>query len=69
MIDDNEHALSRSYENRYQSYLLADQLRQSSDDLTRFARTYVVTGDEKYEDYYFQVLAIRNGDKATPQEL
>ena len=30
---------------RYQSYLLADELRQSSDDLTRLARTYAVTGD------------------------
>lgn len=30
---------------RYQSTILADELRQSSDDLTRLARTYVVTGD------------------------
>jgi hypothetical protein len=28
---------------RYQSTLLADELRQSSDDLTRMARTYVIT--------------------------
>jgi methyl-accepting chemotaxis protein len=34
---------------RYRSYLLADELRQSSDDLTRLARTYVVTGDARYE--------------------
>ena len=27
---------------RYNSYLLADELRQSSDDLTRLARTYVL---------------------------
>jgi hypothetical protein len=32
---------------RYLSYQAADELRQSSDDLTRLARTYVVTGDEK----------------------
>lgn len=52
---------------RYQSYLLADELRQSSDDLTRLARTYVVTGDSKWEDQYFQVLAIRNGEQPRPQ--
>lgn len=34
---------------RYASYLLADELRQSSDDLTRLARTYVVSGDPKWE--------------------
>ena len=37
--------LIHSEEVRYQSYLLADELRQSSDDLTRFARTYVLTGE------------------------
>ncbi len=54
--------------NRYQSYLLADELRQSSDDLTRLARTYVVTGDPKWEEQYFQVLAIRNGEAPRPQQ-
>ncbi len=55
-------------ENRYRSYLLADELRQSSDDLTRLARTYVVTGEDKWEEQYFQVLAIRNGEAPRPQE-
>ena len=59
--------LSKVYENRYLSYLLADELRQSSDDLTRFARTYVVTGDPRYEQMYHQVLAIRNGTAPRPQ--
>ena len=35
------------------SLQLADELRQSSDDLTRLARTYVVTGDSKWEEQYF----------------
>jgi methyl-accepting chemotaxis protein len=52
---------------RYQSYLLADELRQSSDDLTRLARTYVVTGDASYERQYNDILAIRNGTKARPE--
>jgi methyl-accepting chemotaxis protein len=52
---------------RYQSYLLADELRQSSDDLTRLARTYVVSGDGRYEDQYWNILAIRNGEKPRPE--
>ena len=48
---------------RYASYLLADELRQSSDDLTRLARTYVVSGDPKWEQQYLEVLDIRNGKK------
>lgn len=52
---------------RYQSYLLADELRQSSDELTRLARTYVATGDDKWEKQYLEVLDIRNGKQARPQ--
>jgi len=44
----NQQDLIKGQETRYQSYLLADELRQSSDDLTRFARTYVLTQDSKY---------------------
>lgn len=58
----------KSHAARYDSYLLADELRQSSDDLTRLARTYVVTGDAKYEQQYWDVLAIRNGEKPRPQD-
>ena len=53
-------------EQRYASNLLADELRQSSDDLTRLARTYVLTGDARYEKMYWDVLAIRNGKKLRP---
>lgn len=61
-------AAAMAYERRYQSYLLADTLRQSSDDLTRLARTYVVTGNPVYEQQYLAVLDIRNGKVAEPQE-
>jgi methyl-accepting chemotaxis protein len=56
-----------AYDNRYRSYLLADELRQSSDDLTRLGRTYVVTGDASYKAQYLDILAIRNGEKPRPQ--
>ena len=52
---------------RYHSNRLADELRQSSDDLTRFARTYVVTRDPRFERMYFEVLDIRNGKKPRPE--
>ncbi|WP_343561978.1 methyl-accepting chemotaxis protein [Kiloniella sp. b19] len=55
-------------DNRYYSYLLADELRQSSDDLTRLARTYVITGDSSYKDQYFDILAIRGGEKERPSD-
>lgn len=60
--------LNEAYALRYQSYLLADELRQSSDDLTRLGRAYVMTGDQRYEDAYMDILAIRSGNKERPED-
>ena len=49
------------------SYQLASELRQSSDDLTRLVRTYVVSGNPEYERQYMAVLDIRNGKIARPE--
>jgi len=53
---------------KYYSYQLADELRQSSDDLTRMARTYAVTGDDKYQRFFNRILAIRNGEVPRPKD-
>ncbi len=57
VIDGNE---------RYQLYMLANKLRQSSDDLTEMARLYIVTGEKKYRTYYNEILSIRNGTSPLP---
>jgi two-component system sensor histidine kinase/response regulator len=58
--------LTRTTSLRYASYLLADELRQSSDDLTRMARTYAITGDSRFERAYWEILAIRKGEAPRP---
>lgn len=58
--------IADAYEQRYRSYLLADELRHSGDDLTRMARTYVQTGDEIYRQHFDDILAIRDGRKPRP---
>lgn len=63
---DNARALSASAANREQAYRLADELRQSSDDLTRMARSYAVTGDERYRRQFQEILDIRNGQAPRP---
>ncbi|MCP5246741.1 MAG: PAS domain S-box protein [Burkholderiales bacterium] len=51
---------------KYQAFRLASELKQSSDDLTRFARTYVVTGDERYQSFFRAIIAIRDGQQPRP---
>lgn len=60
------HAIVEATQKRYTSYLLADELRQSSDELTKFVRNYVVAGDARWEQLYNEVLDIRGGKKARP---
>lgn len=60
-------AVEEAQQRRHDSFLLADELRQSSDDLTRFARTYVVTGDETFKRYFAAVKAIRDGTLERPE--
>jgi signal transduction histidine kinase/DNA-binding NarL/FixJ family response regulator len=59
--------LENAYKLQHKSFLLADELRQSSDDLTRMARTYVVTGNTMFEKQFQTVLDIRNGIIPRPQ--
>jgi signal transduction histidine kinase/CheY-like chemotaxis protein/HPt (histidine-containing phosphotransfer) domain-containing protein len=51
---------------RVTSFLLSDQMRQSSNDLTRMVRLYVTTGDPRYRRYYDEILAIRRGAARRP---
>lgn len=62
-----EQSVENAQKNRYNSYMLADELRQSSDDLTRFARMYVATGEDRYLHYYWNILDIRNGKIQRPE--
>ena len=63
----NTQRMVEAQENRYLSYLLADELRQSSDDLTRMVRTYAETGEERYKDYFEEILDIREGRLPRPE--
>ena len=61
-----EKQIDRANDLRFQSLQLADELRQSTDDLTRMVRSYVVTGSPRYKQYYLDILAIRNGQLPRP---
>ena len=49
-----------------QTNQLSQELRQSSDDLTRFIRTYTVTGNASYWSYFQRVIRIRDGIDPLP---
>ena len=53
---------------RYESFLLAEQMRLSSDQLTLMARAYAATGNPKFLQFYNQILDIRNGIQPRPEK-
>ena len=62
----SEKQIDRANELRLQSHLLAEELRQSSDDLSRMVRTYVSIGDPIYKQHYQEVIDIRDGKMSRP---
>ena len=65
---DSERWIDRAHKQRHDSFRLAEQLRQSSDNLTRMARMYVTTGDPRYRGYYQEILVVRDGRKPRPKD-
>jgi PAS domain S-box-containing protein len=53
---------------RYRSMRLADELRLSSEELTRMARSYIATGDPRYKKHYQDVASIRDGRLPRPAD-
>jgi methyl-accepting chemotaxis protein len=68
LLFQNQELLNKSRDVEFQSYLLADQLRQSSDDLTRLVRSYAASGNAEFERQYWAVLAIRDGKMPRPEQ-
>jgi len=56
-------------EHRRRANALTDELRQESDQLARLVRAYTVTGESRYLFYYYDILAIRLGEKPVPNDF
>ena len=51
----------KATQERFASIRIIYDLAESSDNLTKMAQIYAITGNKKYRDYYNNILAIRNG--------
>ena len=60
---------SKTASTRYLSYLIADEFRQSSADLTKFGRAYCATQNEEYDKLYNDILNWRSGNTPRPENV
>ncbi|OYV29283.1 MAG: hypothetical protein B7Z82_00720 [Halothiobacillus sp. 20-54-6] len=63
---DAEKTIGQANDQRLQSLQLTDELRQASNDLTRMARAYTITGKPVFKKIYQEILAIRDGQIPRP---
>ncbi|HCI15089.1 MAG TPA: hybrid sensor histidine kinase/response regulator [Gallionellaceae bacterium] len=54
-------------EHRQRAMSLTDELRQETEQLTSLVRAYTSTGQTRYLTYYYDILAIRQGEKPQPE--
>jgi PAS domain S-box-containing protein len=69
MVDKQQtssYELDRLVMERHEMIMYSKVLRQSSDDLSKYARLYAITLDEKYKEIYRNVLGVRNGEDSRP---
>lgn len=59
--------LQKINEQRYESYLLADEVHHNSDDLTKFARMFAITNNPVFEKCFYDIMNIENGKIARPK--
>lgn len=65
-IRSSQHAIQQLEAQRSLRHRFAEELRSSSDGLTRLARAYVATNEKRYEDYYHEIAGIRDGKNPRP---
>ncbi len=54
---------------RRSSLAIASELQQETVQLARLVRAYTVTGEPRYLLYYYDILAIRSGEKPAPPDF
>ncbi|MFI3137551.1 MAG: PAS domain S-box protein [Methylococcaceae bacterium] len=62
-----EKQIDHANDQRYTAEKLAEELRQSSEDLTKMSLLSVLSGDPKYRQYYQTILDIRDGKQPRPE--
>ena len=61
--------LIKVYQNQELLMLASNEIKQSSQDLTRLCRLFAITGDEQYRQEYLTIVKWINGEQPRPQTV
>lgn len=63
----NQGEVAASEQRRYESFAIAHQLQEFSNNLTWMTRGFAASGNPSFERFFFAILDIRDGKRASPQ--
>lgn len=66
-VKDAYNGVIAAQSHRRQAIALTSELRQETERLAQLVRAYTATGEPRYLLYYFDIVAIRNGEKVAPK--
>ncbi|HET7776033.1 MAG TPA: hypothetical protein VFK74_06675 [Azospira sp.] len=69
LIKEAHHQVVAAEQHRQQAMDITQQLRQETEQLARLVRAYTVTGESRYLFHYYDILAIRQGEKPAPEHF
>jgi two-component system sensor histidine kinase/response regulator len=61
-------SVATAQQHRQRSLRLASELQQETEQLARLVRAYTSTGEARYLLYYYDILAVREGEKTPPAQ-
>ena len=67
LIRQSYHAVIAAQNHRQNALNLADELHQETERLASLVRAYTATGESRYLLYYYDILAVREGEKPAPR--
>ena len=66
LIDQAYNRMMAAQAHRQQSIQVSNELQQEIEQLARLVRAYTITGEPRYLFYYYDILAVRQGEKPAP---
>ncbi len=69
LIKQSYDAVVSAQAHRQSALALANELQQETEQLARLVRAYTTTGESRYLLYYYDILAVRQGEKAPPVQV
>jgi len=68
LISQAHNGMLTTQEYRQKALRLTNDLHQETEQLTRLVRAFTITGETRYVFYYYDIIAIRQGEKPMPPD-